>query len=207
MRYQPLFAALLVLVCITTSIKAGQFNRVLDIGSQAPSWDGLEGIDGNRHSYEEVASAKFVVVAFTCNSCPYAVDAEDRLIALSKQVKERGGALVAINANTIESDLLPAMRQRAKEKGFEFDYLHDSTQEIAKKFGATTTPEFYVLGPDRKVVYMGTLDDSPDGRSISKRYVEDAIDAVVGSEKLEVTETAPIGCRIRAARVRRKQRQ
>ncbi len=192
---------LLLAMLIATPITAGQFNRVLSIGDQAPAWNSLAGVDGKPHSYDDMAAAKFVVVAFTCNSCPYAVDVESRLIALSKKATALGGILVAINVNTIDEDALPAMREKAKNVGFEFDYLYDPTQEIANQFGAKTTPEFYVLGPDRKVVYMGSLDDSPDGKAVTKRYVEAAIDALLTGGSAEVTETVPIGCRIRFARV------
>ncbi len=181
---------------------AGQFNLVLSVGDQAPAWSGLEGVDKETHDSGQVASAKCVVIAFTCNSCPYAVDVEDRLIALSKKLTKVGGALVAINVNTIDEDSIEAMRQRADEKGFDFDYLYDPSQKIAKAFGAKTTPEFFVLGQDRKIVYMGALDDSPDGKAVNHRYVDAAIDAVLGGKTVEVNETVPIGCRIRFARTR-----
>ncbi|MGV3486146.1 MAG: thioredoxin family protein [Planctomycetaceae bacterium] len=204
MRYLTMLAAFWTIAPASAPTQAGEFNRILDVGSQAPAWENLEGVDGKQHSYNEVASSRFVIVAFTCNSCPYAVDAEDRLVALSKKAAEQGGVLVAVNVNTIEEDALPAMRQRAQEKAFDFAYLYDPTQQIAKQFGATTTPEFYVLGPDRKVVYMGSLDDSPDGKAVTKRYVEQAMAAVVDAKQPEVSETVPIGCRIRFVRVRNK---
>lgn len=204
MRYPIMLSWLMMVLFICTHADAGKYNRLLEVGDQAPAWRELEGIDGKKHSYEDVAAAKFVVVAFTCSSCPYAVDAEDRLIALSDKAAALGGVLVAINVNTIEEDAMPAMRQRAKDKGFNFAYLYDPTQAIANQFGAKTTPEFYVLGPKREVVYMGSLDDSPDGKVVSKRYVESAIDSIVNARDLEVPETVPIGCRIRFARVRGK---
>lgn len=194
--------AMMALCLVAVPTTAGEFNRVLSIGDQAPAWDKLEGVDGKSHRYEDVADADFVVVAFTCNSCPYAVDAEDRLVALSKTAIELGGVLVAINVNTIEEDALPAMRKRANERHFGFAYLFDPTQEIAKSFGAKATPEFYVLGPDRKVVYMGALDDSPDGTAVTKRYVETAIADLIEGRSPAITETVPIGCRIRFARIR-----
>ena len=144
-----------------------------------------------------------MVVAFTCNSCPYAVDAEPRLVALDKWLKERDGALVAMNVNKVEADQLPAMRRRAEERGFAFPYLYDESQQIAKDFGATTTPEFFVLDRDRKIAYMGSLDDSPDGKSVTKQYVRDAVSAVIAGDPVSKAETVPIGCRIRYDRSRR----
>jgi len=203
MSHKLAFVALICLAIIRAA-SAGQFNQVLNVGDVAPAWSELEGVDGKQHSNADVASTKFVVVAFTCNSCPYAVDVEDRLIALSSKAKELGGTLLAINVNTIEADALPAMKDKAKDKAFDFPYLYDPTQVIANTFGAKTTPEFYVLGPDRKIVYMGSLDDSPDGKAVTKRYVESAIDAVLAGTTLGVVETVPIGCRIRFARTKGK---
>lgn len=196
-------------ICCLTGPKliAGQFNTVLDIGVTAPAWKDLPGTDGQNHSFESVADAKVVVVAFTCNSCPYAVDVEDRLIALVKQFEGKEVAVVAINVNTIDEDQLPAMKERAKEKGFTFPSLFDKSQKIAKDYGAKYTPQFFVLSIDRKLVYMGSFDDSPAGDKVTKTYVVDAINAVLAGKTPEVVETAPIGCRIRFERQRRKRKR
>jgi peroxiredoxin len=170
-------------------------------------WEGLEGVDGKRHSLSDLEAKQVVVVAFTCNSCPYAVDAEDRLIALHKKYADQNVALVAINVNKVEEDLLPAMKRRAEEKGFEFPYLFDGTQQIARDFGAMVTPECYVLDAKRRVRYMGSIDDSPDGRQIAKKYLESAIDAVLAGEDPEIRETVPIGCQVRYERTRRSKRK
>jgi len=203
MLHKLTFVAMMSLAIIGTA-SGGQFNQVLSVGDVAPAWCDLEGVDGKQHNYADVAASKFVVVAFTCNSCPYAVDVEDRLIALSAKAKELGGTLVAINVNTIEADALPAMKDIAKDNGFAFPYLYDPTQGIANNFGAKTTPEFYVLGPGRKIVYMGSLDDSPDGKAVTKRYLESAIHAFLAGKTPGVVETVPIGCRIRFARTKGK---
>lgn len=182
-------------ICRTAS--AGQYNAVLSIGDQAPKWENLEGVDGKRHGWADVAAAKCVVVAFTCNSCPYARDVEDRLIELTKEFPDSEMRLVAINVNVVKDDSLDAMKQRAKEKAFPYPYLHDPSQKIAKDFGAIKTPEFYVLDATGKVIYMGALDDSPDGKSVTKRYVAEAIGATISGTKPQTTETVPIGCRVR----------
>lgn len=176
---------------------AGEFNAVLSIGDEAPKWSGLVGVDGKQHGWDDVSASKCVVVAFTCNSCPYARDVEDRLIELTKAFPASEMSLVAINVNVVKDDSLDAMKQRAKEKAFPYAYLHDPSQKIAKDFGAIKTPEFFVLDSAGKVVYMGSLDDSPDGKSVSKSYVADAVRAVLAGKKPEVTETVPIGCRVR----------
>ncbi|MCS7468753.1 thioredoxin family protein [Stieleria sp. ICT_E10.1] len=193
-----------MLVCLAaTAASAGKYNTVLDIGDTAPAWSELPGTDDRVHSLETLEPKKVVVVAFTCNSCPYAVDAEDRLNALVDRYEGKSVAVVAINVNKVEEDRMPAMKQRAKEKGFKFAYLWDESQQIAKDYGAKYTPEFFVLDEDRKVVYMGAMDDSPAGDEVTKTYVIDAIEASLAGREVQVTETIPIGCRIRIERQRR----
>jgi peroxiredoxin len=182
---------------------AGEFNRVLSVGDVAPEWKDLPGVDGSLHSWSDHQSASVVVVVFTCNSCPYAVDVQSRLVELQVWLAERKGQLVAINVNKVEDDLLPMMQKRSKEAGFTFPYVFDESQEIAKKFGATTTPEFYVLDQDRKVQYMGALDDSPDGSKVENRFVREAVSSLVLGHSIDRKETVPIGCRIRFDRPRR----
>jgi peroxiredoxin len=188
------------------ALQAGKYNQVLSIGDDAPKWEELPGVDEKIHSFNEWESNSVMVVVFTCNSCPYAVDAEDRLVSLHQRYSGKGVALVAINVNKVEEDLLPAMMDRATEKGFPFPYLFDESQQIARRFGAMATPECYVLDRERKIRYMGAIDDSPDGKSVSKRFLESAINAVLASKTPAVTETVPIGCRVRFERSRGSRR-
>ncbi len=186
--------------------EAGTFNPDRTIGDVVPAWHGLVGTDGREHGWEELAHHAAVVVIFTCNGCPYAVDHEDRIDNLATHYAATGGrvAVVAINANQIEEDSLEAMETRAREKNFHFPYLRDPSQEVATSFGAARTPECFVLDAERKIVYMGAFDDSPDGSGVGKRYVEEAVAAVLAGKLPETTETAPVGCLIRSARRRVK---
>jgi peroxiredoxin len=199
-----LFASLLAL-CLAIPISAGKYNTQLNIGDTAPDWKGLEGTDGQKHALADLADKEVVVVCFTCNTCPYAVDYEDRLIALAKRFASEGNkcALVAINPNKVRDDLLPAMQERAKSKSFNFPYLHDATQQVARSYGATYTPEFVVLNKQRKVIYLGAMDDSPDGKKVTKRWVEDAASAALAGKLPETIETPAVGCAVRYVRERK----
>jgi len=199
----PLAAALVL--CLVCHAVAGTYNKQLSIGDAAPAWTDLPGADGEKHSLADLAQRDVLVICFTCNTCPYAVDYEDRLIALAKKFAAEGNrcGLVAINANKVKDDLLPAMQERAKAKGFNFPYVHDETQQVARSYGATFTPEFVVLNKDRKVVYLGAMDDSPDGSKITKRYVEDAVAAALAGRKPEISETPAVGCAVRYVRERK----
>ena len=96
------------------------------------------------------------------------------------------------------------MKKKVEEKGFKFPYLFDESQQIAKDFGAGFTPEFFVLNKDRKVVYMGAFDDSPNADKVKTQHVENAVAAALAGKSPAVIETVPIGCRIRIERRRRK---
>ncbi len=184
---------------------AGEFNEVLNIGDAAPSWSNLPGTDGKSHSLADYKEKAAVVLIFTCASCPTAVDYEDRLNELAKRFGGANGqvAFVAVCVNRVKGDLLIDLTERAKQRQFAFDYVHDESQKIAKDYGAVFTPEFYVLGRDRKLVYMGAFDDKTDAALVQQRHVEAAITAVLKNESPAVKETAPRGCRVRYARERK----
>jgi peroxiredoxin len=194
-----------VLLALTTRLSAGEYNQVLNIGDAAPSWADLPGTDGKKHSLADYKSKDFVVLVFTCASCPTAVDYEDRINDLAKRLGGEKGqvAVVAVCVNRVKGDLLPDLTERAKQREFAFDYLHDETQKIAKDYGATFTPEFYVLNRDRKLIYMGALDEQTDADKVQKKFVEDAIAAGLKGTPAPVAETIARGCRVRYARDRK----
>lgn len=195
-----------LVLCLACSSKAGQYNKVLSIGDSVPQWTDLIGVNDAKHSFDQLRDQKILVIAFTCNSCPYAVDVEDRLIALHRKYSRQGVSVVAINVNKTKDDSLDAMKERAETKGFPFPYLFDESQKIAKDFGALRTPEFFVVNQDHKIAYMGALDDSPDGKNVTATYVENAVDALLAGKTVATTETVSIGCLIRFQRERRSKR-
>lgn len=185
---------------------AGEYNQTLNIGDAGPAWKDLPGVDGKEHSLADLADKEVVVVIFTCNSCPVAVDYEDRIIDLTKKYAGPEGkvAVVAINVNKIEADSLPMMQDRAKEKGFNFPYLYDDTQAIARSYGATYTPEFFVLNKDRKVIYMGGMDDNSAADKVKSNYLVPAVEAALAGKTPAITETVARGCMVRYVKDRRK---
>jgi peroxiredoxin len=204
---RPIAVWIVLTVLLVPAAWAGKYNKTLSIGDAAPDWKDLPGIDGEMHSLDEFKDKQCLVIAFTCNTCPYAEDYEGRLVALQKKLAADGkAALVAINANKVKGDLLPDMQQRAKAKGFNFPYLHDETQQVAKAYGATYTPEFVVLDSDRKVVYLGAFDDSTDASQVEKHHVEDAVAAVLESKTPTTAETPAVGCAVRYEKPKRTRR-
>lgn len=168
----------------------------LALGDKAPAWKKLEGIDGKAHSLADLKDAKAVVVVFTCNHCPVAKAYEERLVALDRDYKDKGVALVAINVSNAEVDKLPAMKERAEEKGFEFSYLYDPSQEIGRAYGAKVTPHAFLLDKEKKLVYRGAIDDSQKAEKVEKHSLRDALDAVLAGKKPAVAETDQFGCGI-----------
>jgi peroxiredoxin len=198
--------ALFVALVICSPSMAGKYNSVLNIGDQAPAWRDLQGTDGKRHSLDDLKDKDVVVVVFTCNSCPVATDYEDRILAFSKKFAGAGSrvGLTAINVNTVAEDQLPKMQERAASKGFDFPYLYDPSQQIGKAFGAAFTPEFFVLDRERRVVYMGGMDDSSQAAAVKRNYLDSAAQAALVGKQPEISETPSIGCRIRYGRERRR---
>jgi peroxiredoxin len=194
---------IVLLLTLATTVQAGEYNPVLSIGDPAPAWKDLPGVDGKTHSLADLKESKAVVLVFTCNSCPYAVDYEQRIIALTKQFAAKGVAIVAVNVNKVPEDSFDEMQARAKSQSFNFAYLYDETQKIASDYGATYTPEFFVLDQQRKIAYMGSLDDSPAADKVKEQYVAAALTALLDGQQPKVTETVAIGCRIRMERKRR----
>ncbi|MCR9199173.1 MAG: redoxin family protein [Planctomycetaceae bacterium] len=178
----------------------------LDVGDRAPVFDALEGVDGEFYGTRELEQTPILVVCFTSNTCPYSVDYEDRLIALQKKYGEAGRQVrvVAINSNATDGDSLKKMIDRAEDKAFNFLYLRDDDQLVAKAFGAIYTPEFFVLNRDRRVVYKGALDDSSKAENVTRSWVELAIAAIQSGKTPEVTKTGARGCAIRFPRRRRR---
>jgi peroxiredoxin len=185
-----------VALALAAATHAGKFNAKLSIGDAAPTWMALPGVDGKSHSLDDLKDREFVVVAFICNECAVSQVYEDRLIAFASKYAgaDKKVGFVAISSSRERGDGLPEMKERAKEKGFNFLYIHDESQRVGRTYGATVTPEFFVLDKARKVVYMGAMDDSNRTERVKVRYLEDAMAALLKGGKPTTTETAPRGC-------------
>ena len=187
------------------NVCAGEFNEKLNIGDAAPIWEGLPGTDGKTHSLSDFKDQDVVVLVFTCISCPTAVDYEDRINGLVKKFGSPNGqvGVVAVCVNRVAADRLDKLTERATKKPYLFPMLYDESQKIANDYGAIFTPEFYVLNKDRKIVYMGAMDDATELDQIKTRYVDDAITATLKGEAPAVKETLARGCRVRYVRERK----
>ncbi|QCX37727.1 thioredoxin family protein [Aureibaculum algae] len=174
------------------------------IGEVATDFN-LKNVDGNMVSLAGIKDAKGYIVTFTCNGCPFSVLYEDRLIELHNKYASQGYSVIAINPNTAsggENESYEAMQKRAKEKGFPFAYLVDEGQKISPQYGAVRTPHVFLLDKDRKVQYIGTIDDNSRApENVKVKYVEDAIKALENGEKPSPNFTKAIGCPVKPHKV------
>lgn len=191
-----LFLALALAAPLTLA-PSGEFNKKVSIGDPAPRFEKLPAADGKSYSLADFADRDVLVLVVTCNHCPIAVAYEDRIIAFAKKYASNPGskvALVALNVNNNEADRLPRMTERAKDKGFTFPYLYDESQELGRALGATVTPEFFVFDRDRKIVYMGAMDD--DLNRPKTDYLSLAVEAALQGAVSEKPETRARGCSV-----------
>jgi peroxiredoxin len=161
----------------------------------------LPGVDDRRHALADYSDKEAIAVVFTCNHCPYARAWEDRLIDIQADYAGRGVQLVAISANDAKKypdDSFPRMKERSEEKGFNFPYLYNESQEVARAYGAERTPEIFLFDKGGTLRYHGTVDDNcDDPAAVRSHYFIDALEAVLGGRELTITETAPVGCTIK----------
>jgi peroxiredoxin len=164
----------------------------------------LKNTTGKDVSLSDYESSKGLIVVFDCNTCPFSKAYNDRIIALSKKYASKGFPLVAINSNDpgkSPGDSFENMVAYAKEHTYDFPYLVDETQGVAQAFGATNTPHVFILsktGKEFKVAYIGAIDNnSRDAASADKKYVEEAIDALIAQKAVPTTKTKAIGCTIK----------
>lgn len=160
----------------------------------------LPGVDGQTHGLNDYRG-KPVAVIFTCNHCPYAQAWEDRMVQIQADYRDKGVQLIAISSNDAEKypdDGFEAMKSRANEKNFNFPYLYDETQEVARAYGAERTPEVFVFDAAGTLRYHGAIDDNyEDPSAVKQTYLRDALDAVLVGNSVPTTETPPVGCTIK----------
>ncbi|MFD1063315.1 thioredoxin family protein [Winogradskyella litorisediminis] len=201
MKTLKFMAVLICLVSLTAfTLKPEVGYKVGDVATDFS----LQNIDGKMVSLSDYKSAKGFIVIFTCNTCPYAVAYEDRIVALDKKYASKGYPVIAIMPNDTDikpGDNMQAMQARAKAKGFTFPYLMDEDQKIYPQYGATKTPHVYVLEKTTKgniVQYIGAIDDNyQDASKVKTKYTENAVDALLAGKEVQEKTTRAIGCSIK----------
>src|SRR6476660_5473223 len=209
MKYKLLVATIFVchiqFLTAQTAFAVPKGFTELRIGDKAPDFD-LLGVDDKRYTLKDFANAKLLLVVFTCNHCPTAQAYESRIIKLHSDYQDKGVALVAISPNdpkavsldelgyTDLSDSFEEMKLRAKERGYKFPYLYDGdTQKAALAYGVLATPHAFLFDSERKLRYVGRIDDS-DVKTVTSNDLRNAIDALLAGKSVPVEKTRTFGC-------------
>ncbi|HEX7300752.1 MAG TPA: thioredoxin family protein [Solirubrobacteraceae bacterium] len=165
------------------------------VGTEAPAFS-LPDTEGVEHS---PGGAPATLVVFTCNHCPYALAWHDRIAAVARDYDDV--KVLAINPNDAERyprDSYEAMRRRvADDGGWPMPYLRDESQEVARAYGARTTPDCFVLDADGRIVYRGAPDADYEDPSLDAAWLREALDAVLAGSEPATSETKPVGCSIK----------
>jgi len=173
--------------------------NTLKIGYPAPDFN-LLSVDGSKYSLHSFAEKKAIVIVFSCNHCPYAQAYEDRIIQIQKDYSDNL-QVVVINSNDdigYPEDSFENMKERSKNKNYNFPYLRDDTQGVAKAYDASHTPEIFLINEKRELVFHGKIDDNwQEPSSVKASYLRNAIDELLAGKEISVPETFTIGCTIK----------
>ncbi|WP_321286378.1 thioredoxin family protein [uncultured Sunxiuqinia sp.] len=172
----------------------------LEIGATAIDFN-LSATDGKKYSLTNFKSAKYLVVFFTCNHCPYVIGSDELTRDAAEKYKDQGVQFVGINSNsekTYQEDDFEHMIQRMNEHQFPWVYLHDESQEVAEKYGALRTPHFYVFDENRRLVYTGRGVDSPkDTAKVKVNDLDRTLNELTSGKEISTPITNPIGCNVK----------
>lgn len=177
-------------------------SNMLELGTKAPDFKLLDTVTNQLCSYQDIKGERGTVVLFICNHCPFVVHVVDEIVRIANDYRVLGFGFVAISSNDViayPQDGIEMMWQNARKHNFTFPYLLDETQEVAKSYDAACTPDFYVFGPNDKLVYRGQLDDSRPGNGIpvNGRDLREALDNVFNSKSQSKHQKPSIGCNIK----------
>lgn len=172
----------------------------VDLGWHLPDFE-LEDPGGKAHRLTQLAGENGLLVAFTCNHCPYALAVWPRLIRHARAFRDKGVNTVAINPNIhpdYPEDAPEKMREKIEEWGIDFPYLVDATQEVARTFDAQCTPDLYLFDKNGKLYYHGRIDDSwKDETKVTKQELAAAVDAMIAGKPAPQPQHPTIGCSIK----------
>ena len=191
--------SLAALALIASPALAGKYNKVINIGQKAPEISGLPAVEGSKDTSVSLGDVKedVIVVVFLANHCPVVVAYEDRLIDFVKDYQGKPVKVIGVSVSSMDQDKIPGIKEYMADKGSNYIYAYDASQEVGRAYGATNTPQFFVLDKERKIRYTGAMDDSQNEGKVTKTHLRDAVDALLAGKKVEVTSNKAFGCGIR----------
>ncbi len=177
-------------------------SNMLPLGTQAPDFSLFDTVSDQTLRLEKLKGSHGTVVMFICNHCPFVIHVNPEIAKLAKQYQPKGINFIAISSNDVENypqDAPHLMKITAQKEGYSFPYLYDETQDIAKKYDAACTPDFYLFNADLNLVYRGQLDDSRPGNGIplTGADLRNAMDALITGVSINELQKPSIGCNIK----------
>ena len=178
------------------------FSNQLPIGFTAPDFQLPDVVSGEIRSLQELKSDSATVILFICNHCPYVKHVNKGIAELANDYRAKGVAFIAISANDAEAfpdDAPEFLKKQAIEHGFNFPYLYDETQQVAKAYKAACTPDFYVFNKALKLEYHGRMDEANHKNNAPNdgKDIRNALDKVIKGQPADNLQTPSSGCNIK----------
>jgi len=184
-------------------IMAATLSNMLPLGTKAPDFKLFDTVSGKQLTYNDIKGKNGTVIMFICNHCPYVLHVNPQIVKIANEYQDKGISFVGISSNDVENypqDAPELMTQQAKKVGYNFPYLYDETQEVAKAYQAACTPDFYVFDSNDKLVYRGRLDESSPKNNIqlTGKDLRKALDLLLIGKMIPDEQQQPsIGCNIK----------
>ena len=177
-------------------------SNMLDLGTKAPNFTLPNAVDVKVYSFSDVQGKRGTVVMFLCNHCPYVMHVFDGIASLANDYMKQGFGFVAISSNDVENypdDSPELMKKTAKEQGFNFPYLYDESQDVAKAYDAACTPDFYLFNAEMSLVYRGQMDNSRPKNNIpvTGNDLRAELDALLTGTPIDSLQKPSLGCNIK----------
>lgn len=179
------------------------YSSMLPLGTLAPDFTLENPLSGREQSLQDLKSSQGTVIMFMCNHCPYVKHALPEILKITNEYGKKGISFIGINANNpadYPQDAPPKMAELAKSLHFNFPYLFDKTQEIAKAYHAECTPDFFLFDENLKCVYRGRLDESSPGKDpslLTGKDLRNALDFLLAGKAIDPDQKPSMGCNIK----------
>ena len=177
-------------------------SNMLPLGTKAPNFNLVDTKDDTLKSLNELKGSIGTLVMFICNHCPFVIHVNKELLRLAKDYQSKGIQLIAISSNDVDNypqDGPDKMKQHAIDNDYDFPYLYDDTQDIAKAYDAACTPDFFLFDSELSLVYAGQLDNSRPGNGIpvTGKDLRSAMDALLNKTAINPNQKPSMGCNIK----------
>ena len=177
-------------------------SNMLPLGTQAPDFNLLDTVSDKHLALSQIKGEQGTLIMFICNHCPFVKHIDDGIVLLAKDYQSKGIAFVAISSNDVDNypqDSPELMKKEAAVVGYDFPYLYDESQEVAKAYEAACTPDFYLFNSGLKCVYRGQMDGARPGNDVpvTGKDLRQAMDALLAKESIDANQIPSLGCGIK----------